>query len=271
MHKRRRKQFILGLLLVGVFTCVLTRYFIPHSGRGFCERLSSYLLYPVLRAQHIVVAPVKTFFEHRRSYAELEQEFKKIKAERDSLTKELIQLRAECDYFGETKELIAFAKRYDDSNTQIAQIVLKQFTDQAHYFLVDKGVHHGIKPDMVAVYKNNLVGKITHVYPYYSKLQLVTDKKCSVAVYCAKTNASGIHEGINQCEQTVVQYVSHLAKVKEGDWVLSSGQGLIFPKGFSLGVIAYAKKNGLYYDITVKPFVNLRKISHCALIQKGAC
>ena len=179
-------------------------------------------------------------------------------------------LHALLHYDHDIKELADFKKRYEESHGHIAQILMKHFSDQSHFFLIDIGTRQGIKPDMVAVYKNCLIGKVAEVYPFYSKVVLITDKTCKVAAYCAQTHASGIHEGSNQSEQTMLNHVSHLSVMKEGDLILSSGEGLIFPQGFALGNVMSCKPNGLLYTVHVEPLVDMHALAYCLIIQKGA-
>jgi len=268
VRKKSVRGFLVGGLIVGACLLLLVRFIFLSPGA--LENLSAHLVYPFLRLQHSLVDPVETFFEKRKSYAELSAELGRVKAERDELVSELAQVLILLDFHDQTDELVSFKKRYEDPHAQLAQVLVKQFSDKNHYFLVDKGANHGIVPDMVAVYKQCLVGKVVAVYPAYSKVQLVTDAQCSVAACCAHSRAQGIHEGTNSADTSALRYVSHLAKVKQGDIVFSSGEGLVFPRGFALGATTACTKNGLYYDITVKPLLDIQAIRYCYLMQKGA-
>lgn len=233
------------------------------------ENISSYIMYPLLLAQNKLVTPIKLYFEKQRTQQELEQLVRSLQSERDTVLAENIQLQAMLSYAEETKELAHFKKQFNDPNSLVVQVLVKHFSDQSHYFLIDKGSNSGVRPDMVAVFKNCLLGKVVEVFPHYSKVLLITDKQCKVAAYCAHTQANGIHEGNNQEQMSGLQYVSHLAEVEPEDLVLSSGDGLIFPKGFALGRIKSCQAEGLFYDVTVELLIDLRKIDYCCIMQKG--
>ena len=132
---------------------------------------------------------------------------------------------------------------------------------------------------MVALYNNNIVGKVIEVYPWYCKVCLITDADCKIAASSfislnanksirVQKGASGIHEGINNAMFTTLRYVSHLESVNVGDTILSNGEGLIFPKGFALGKITQAHKGELFYEITVQPILDLQSLQYCTLIAK---
>lgn len=234
------------------------------------EQVSSYIVYPILVAQNKIVMPLKHYFERNRSRQEIENQLCLLQHERDDLVAQNVQLNAMLSYTKETKELVDFKKQFESVEARITQVLVKHFSDQSHYFLIDKGANAGIATDMVAIYKNCLLGKVIEVYPQYSKVLLVTDSLCKVAAYCAHTQASGIHEGNNNEKVTGIRYISHLAQVEADDLVLSSGDGLVFPKGFALGKIKTCNPEGLFYDVTIEPLLDLRKIDYCFIIQKGA-
>lgn len=178
-------------------------------------------------------------------------------------------LKALQAHYEDIEELVNFKKRYSVENVYCAQIIMRNFSDNEHSILVDGGSRQGIVPDMVAVYKNCLVGRVTHVYPYYSKVLLMSDAGCKVAAYCRSSKIRGIHEGMYNKECSLLQFVSHLHEVKKDDVVLSSGEGLVFPQGFGLGKVQACEPNGLYHKITVVPLINVDALHYCYLIKKG--
>ena len=152
----------------------------------------------------------------------------------------------------------------------IAQILLKQFSPQAHFFLLDAGKNKHIEKDMIAVFYNKLVGKVTQVYPGYCKVLLITDPLCKVAAKTLRTNIRGIHEGTFSLETTRITYMSHLVNLEIDDLVVTSGEGLVFPQGFVIGTIASFAIKGLEYQVSVKPVLDLQALTYCTLLQKGS-
>jgi rod shape-determining protein MreC len=123
---------------------------------------------------------------------------------------------------------------------------------------------------MVVVSGNKLVGKIVEVFPYYSKVLLVTDPLCKVAVKTAKTGVKGIHEGCLSLDKTTIKYMSHLETIEQNDLVLTSGEGLVFPQGFAVGILQEFFIKNLQYQVTVKPVINFQTLAYCTIVQKGS-
>ena len=230
--------------------------------------VSSYMLYPVLRAQQLIIEPIKQKIQQRKTMNELQISYDELQQQLIDVVAENIALQAMRFYTDEISELSDFKKRYNVTHVRIAQIVARHLSEQNQFFLVNVGSRHGIIKDMVALYHNCLIGKVTHVYPWYCKICLITDKECNVAAVCAKTGASGIIEGMNNTQELTMQYISHLVVMQEHDMVLSSGDGLIFPNGFGLGTITSAKKGDLFYDVTIKPLLDFCSLRYCIVISK---
>ena len=218
---------------------------------------------------------------------ELEKKIDDLKKEYEQVCAENIALKAFSHYKEETKELYSFNKRYLLEHGHVGQILARHFSLNNQFFLVDLGSSQGIEKDMVALYGNAIIGKVVQVYPWYCKVCLITDMDCKISVVClpsvksscsvknrnialelVKKSASGIHEGINAMTHTVIRYVSHLESVKIGDDVFSSGEGLIFPRGFALGQVIAADKGDLFYTVTVQPMIDFQALRYCTIIAK---
>lgn len=236
---------------------------------GMLEKYSSYVLYPFLALNHAVVDPVKNWAARRHTVNQLEKIIIQLQAERDELMAESIELRSELRYVTDIKDILNSNTQLTDSTVCIAQIIAKNFSDDAHYLLIDAGLSKGIAPGMVVVYKQCLVGKVTDVYPWYSKIIALTDRTCKVSACCLQTKTMGMHEGKNMFGSTQLNFVSHLAPIEEGDYLISSGEGLVFPRGLGIGQITSCHQDGLYHVIDVKPLVDLSTISYCMVIQRG--
>jgi len=262
-----RKLFIISLCSVLGLGILYQILFVKSD---ILEQYASYAVYPILTVQKTVVQPFKSYFEQKKTTAALQEELALARQERDKLLTQNIELSALIDYAQETQELLDFKKRYDFQHCTLAQVLAKNFSEQSHFFLVDKGSHAGIKPEMVAVYNDCLVGKVVEVYPQYSKILLITDQQCKVAAYCAQSKATGIYQGSNQEWCSKLNHVSHLSQLEEGELVISSGDGLIFPRGFGVGKIKSFTTDGLFHQVALDLLVDFRAINYCFIVKNGS-
>lgn len=216
-----------------------------------------YILYPVLFLSN----------KFRLSYKDkfYDKNLLSCKTENEDLKSEIVKLTSQLNFVEQTKELVEFSSRYEQDK-KLCHILVKNLDIDSNFYIIDKGSENNIKPNMVVVYKDMLVGKVSEVNAYWSKVTLITDKSCKIASYCPKSNIKSIHEGQNNIYQTKLNFVDHLQKVVAGDLVISSGEGLIFPRGFGLGTIDDVKLEGLTYNITVKPLIDFENIDYCYVL-----
>lgn len=226
--------------------------------------LLSCVSYPFIYLHARVSEPICRWASQKKTIQQLKKKVAQLEKKNEALLATAIRKHAQLSYLETTKELRSFSKRYK-SHFLLSQVLVRSFGDQEHYFYIEGGAMAGVEKDMIVTYKNQLVGKVDTVYPWYSKVCLITDPKCKIAAYCPASKAHGIHEGIYQQEATRLSYVSHLHTVKQGDWVLSSGEGIIFPKGFALGRVHEAQKDDLYQLVGVKPACDLNAIEYCMI------
>ena len=252
-------------LILGIFFLYI------YAGRKVsmvCNACLSLVTTPILHLQHTVLKPLTTYISLSDNVS-MHDKIAHLEQENHTMLQELIALRGTLQFVDDTTELIQYKSRYCHGDYQLAHIILRVFDQCGHYFLVDKGSRHGIQKDMVAVYKNALVGRVEMVYPYWSKVILVTDARCSVAAFCANTHAHGICEGSSDATCMALNHVNHLDAMQKNDYVISSGEGIIFSRGFGIGRVTQYTKEGLFYTVQVKPLISFDSIDYCYLFQKG--
>lgn len=262
----KKSRWIAGIALVSMLF-FLVHYIFSFSLLEAMRQLSATILYPVLRVQKIVVEPIKNWSERRGTTQELHAIIDALRTEQNRLVAENIRLQSALAYCKDIDELVQFNKRYAQKG-HVTQVLLKHISNREHFFLVEGGFAHGIDKDMVATYKNNLIGRVVEVYPWYSKIQLITDASCQVAASCTRTRAQGIHKGTGREHESILDYVSHLDRVQKDDLVVSSGEGLVFPQGFALGAIVSCVADDLYQQVTVKPVIDFRSLTYCTVLAK---
>lgn len=268
MVKEKIKKTIIFFLGIFLFVLIAAKSFFFLESGAF-EHYAATFAHPLLAAHNQCMQPIKQFFNNRDSLDELRIKLDQIMQERDDAIQEVIALNAQLNFARMISEVTEFRSCYDDSNAVLAQVLLKDFSEQEQFFLIEGGLDKQIKKNMVAVYKNNIVGRVVEVFPRYSKVLLITDRSCKVAAYCSQSHATGIYEGINKKNAGSVAHISHLHSVQEGELIISSGDGMIFPQGFALGKVTSATCNNLVYTIATEPLYDISAVRYCYILQKG--
>ena len=241
-----------GLFILLLVVCMVG---LRHWLFPFMQTVASYICYPVIYLHHKLIDPLK----HSQSDAVVLQEAY------EQLLDDYIQLKATIDFHADIKELLEFNQRYND-HAILAQILERYIGADEQYILIDKGARHGIEEQMVLVYRDMLVGRVHQVFPLYSKCLLLTDQRCKIAAYCANTKVLGIAKGVNESDRMELAHVSHLCPMQENDLLISSGDGLIFPRGFGIAQVTRFHKDGLTYRVLCKPLVDIYTLDFCYVL-----
>ena len=116
-----------------------------------------------------------------------------------------------------------------------ARIVSDSRGPFANSRLADAGAEKGIRPGNPVMSENGLVGRIVGVTNGASRVLLLTDVASRTPVMIDRTNARAILTG-DGGPNPRLEYLRGLDPVKNGDRVLTSGDGGVFPRGLPVGV-----------------------------------
>ncbi len=231
-------------------------------------KIVSAIAYPFVQAQHWVNDVKKRRVAAQESHELLLQRLNALVTERDQLLRQLIEKESVGRYEADSCEVREFKKRFHLERANVAQVIMINRSPAGHYMFVSSGATGGAEPDMVVLANNALIGRVSEVYPHYSKVLLTSDKNCRVAAICTKTGARGIHEGCNDVAVSRLSFVSHFDTIEVGDMVVSHGAGLIFPRGFALGRVKSCTTSGVFHTVEVEPIIDIEKVDFCLLVRR---
>lgn len=227
--------------------------------------LSSILLYPLLCVSRFYSLFLLPLLLHLGDVNQLQNRMILLTQERDKAVKELVELKAALSYTKQTELLKITSSLYDNTNlVAIGGIMMRSLLKKEQFFLIDAGMNQHVEIDMLVVYERCLVGRITEVYPFYSKAMLITDQNCKLAVFVGQQQISALYEVDDQLGPHL-SYIEQPELIQNGDLVISSGQGSIFPYGFAIGTVV---KNKQESSFSMKLFGDLKNLRYCAILSR---
>ena len=102
--------------------------------------------------------------------------------------------------------------------------------------LIDVGSADGVKPGNPAMTEHGVVGRVVGVTGHVSRLLLLTDIQSRTPVLIDRSNARGILSGDGGVNPKL-EYARGKDPLKNGDMVLTSGDGGLYPRGLPVGVV----------------------------------
>ena len=124
---------------------------------------------------------------------------------------------------------------------------------------LDKGAQDGLQTDMAAITSEGLIGRVTNVSARTSDVLLISDPNCRISALVERSGAFGIVSGRGPSAQGLptcrMEFIDKGRKnpVAEGDEVITSGLGGVFPHGLPIGKLEHVQTNasGLYLEADV--------------------
>ena len=206
---------------------------------------------------------LNTYEENKRLKARLE-DFAVVQAEATDLKSENNKLRELLD---KTESLKAF-------NPIQATVIARNPDQWEEKIILDKGSSHGVKKNMAVMTAKGLVGKITLVTPFTSEVELLNTNNPNYrvsAMVLGEKEAYGLIEGFDEeRNELIMKRIDSSMKVKEGEQVVSSGLGGIFPKGVPIGEITEVSTDdfGLTKMAYVKPSADFSILEHVVIAKR---
>ncbi len=158
----------------------------------------------------------------------------------------------------------------NNENPLIADIIGHDTSYFRKSILINIGKKQGAAVDDAVVFGSALVGRITAAGNSSSRAMLITDPASNIPSRFLESRMQGMVQGTGD-DTCIVKYISRNAETKEGDVVISSGIGGIFPKSIYIGDIVAIEDHGakLFKDIKLKPKIDFSKMEHVLVIKKS--
>ncbi len=188
------------------------------------------------------------------------------------LLQENLQLRSQLERVEEIRlqnerlrALLAFVDDLDRPALP-AQVIGEDASSWARTVTIDKGTRAGLRNGLPVVAADGVVGRIIKTAPNSSRVLLVTDASSAVAALVQRTRARGVVRG--RGKDLVLDYALRTADIQEGDLLVTSGMGGIFPKGLTLGRIKTIKRGdfGLFQQVEVTPAADFSHLEEVMVI-----
>jgi rod shape-determining protein MreC len=173
-----------------------------------------------------------------------------IKAENEGLQRQRIELAQvtsnAAQLAAENAQLRRLMGVFDKAVDQPA-IVVEVLYEPSNAFnrrlVFNKGSSAGIAPGMPIIDEGGVVGQIIRVTPMSSEAAMLTDEVVSIPVQILRNGLRLIAFGSTSPGKIEVRYFSSDADIREGDMLVTSGVGGIFPPGLAVAKIESVERN----------------------------
>lgn len=136
------------------------------------------------------------------------------------------------------KDYLNLKNKYADYSTIPAYVVERTYSNYDKIVVINVGLKDGIDINMPVISESGLVGHVISVTNNSAKVQTIVDTGSTVSATIPTTEQSILVKGsINNNESLKATSIPANATVLQGDAVVTSGLGGIYPKGILIGTI----------------------------------
>ena len=255
-QKKKILIVIIGILII------LSLNFFQKEVKGFFYLISA----PIQKNLWEVGDRTADFFEAlseikslKRENEELKLEIQKLLAENSSLK----ELKQENQAFREALEI----DLQKDFILIFAEVIGKDIGQDS--ILINKGSKDGILEGFpVTTPQRVLLGRIAEVYKTFSRVMLISSEESSFDAKIADTDILGVVKGTGRLK-LCLDFIPKDKEIKEGDLVISTSIGGIYPKNLLAGLIKEVKKSDInpFQLAEISPFFNIEEVKTVFVIK----
>ena len=199
----------------------------------------------------------REFLTAPREVSALQARIEELEAQNAGLEDQIIALQEQATEAEILRALLDFARVSPESRYLAASVIGLDPSPFVRSISIGAGSDRGLTYGMPVVSEAGLVGRIVEVNATFSRVQLITDPQAAVSVRLQASRADGLVVAQTNGELQVEQ-ISHEVAVTQGELVLTSGLGGVFPPDLPVGRIVSVRTRDfeLFQQAVLEPAVD---------------
>ncbi|GGC92899.1 cell shape-determining protein MreC [Thalassobacillus devorans] len=193
-------------------------------------------------------------------------QYKSIMQENQLLKKENEELRSSLDYQESLTE-------YDPIDASVIARSSERWFSQ---MIVNRGEAHGVERNMAVITGEGMIGKVQSTDKFHSTVQLLSgfglSNRISAWVWQDDDPIHGLIQGYDEeSKSLLLKEIDSDAEINEGEQVVSSGKGGVFPAGLLIGEVTKVEMDqyGLTQTAFIKPAADLYDINQVMIVDRS--
>ncbi|MBQ9271080.1 MAG: rod shape-determining protein MreC [Alphaproteobacteria bacterium] len=150
-----------------------------------------------------------------------------------------------------------------EANFVSVKIIAESGDNFTHILFVYIG-NEAVRKGQIVLGDESVIGRVDKVSGKYAKVILVTDINSKIPVVVERTRARGILSGDNTQMPELI-FTRSTADIQEGDIIVTSGVGGMFPAGLPIGFVSLIKGN----EIRVETMADISRIEYVRIVDYG--
>jgi rod shape-determining protein MreC len=265
----RRLTLIIAILLLLVILLIVS-YSLRNKDSAIGDAARSVVSF-VQKPFSSIAGGIGNAFGGAFSDDALAEENKKLEKKVDALSDELALTRINAEELAELKKLaLALGDSADaeDKKLKAANIISYEGSTNVQSFTIDVGTEVGVKRNTVVLCGDGLVGRVTSAKKGWAQVISIVDQNNNIGFEIkGEKDYLGVLHG-DGSGKLVGYLLDEEGLANEGDAVLTSGVGGIYPGGIKIGTVTKAELQGdsPLLNVEVDPAVYFKGMKKVAVL-----
>jgi rod shape-determining protein MreC len=124
------------------------------------------------------------------------------------------------------------------------EVIGTESTTLRQRLVIDRGAANGVFKAQAVVAGEGLLGQSLRVGPWSTEVILITDPEHAVPIEIVRNGLRTLAVGSGDPETLTLPYLPIQSDIKEGDLLVTSGLGGVFPQGYPVARVAQVRRDG---------------------------
>ena len=172
------------------------------------------------------------------------------------------------------RQLLSFQNSHPQFDMMAASVVTRDVGTWTNTFTIDRGSADGLEVNMAVVIPGGVVGFISDVYTHSARVQTILDPRTAIGVIIQRPEsrvASIVKGNGSNPDEPLLVNVARDGDVLNGDTLITSGYGGIYPKGLLVGHVTRIDNDseGFVKNAVVQLSADLRNVEEVFVILRS--
>ncbi len=160
------------------------------------------------------------------------------------------------------RQVLGLSQEMADWQPVAAEVIGRDTDNWYDVITIRGGAAQGFARDQAVIAASGLVGRILSVSTNSAQVQLITDGDAAVACMIQESRVAGVLEPADRLSNLQMIHIPGSQQVQQGETVITSGLGGIYPYGLRIGSVSQVKEEqgGLTQVAQIAPFVDFSKL-----------
>ena len=267
-----RNKLAVTIIVLSVSFLGLIVYTVKKDNRSIIENGAGSTLNPVQSLLYKGTNKIKETLDFFLNFSEVKAENKELINKNQELENKIAtysDLKEENDRL---REVLNFAEERNNYNYISCDIIGYSGGNFLDGYIVNKGKNQNIQKGMIVIASQGLVGQVTSVGNNWSIIQSLVNENIAVSVMVERTrDVTGYLKGYKDSKNANLAKVYDLpmdSEVKEGDVIMTSGVGMLYPKEIRIGEVTRVEEDKVKVmkSAVVKPYVDFNKLEELFIV-----